>query len=148
VSIYSSVIRQLVTEDHTFGGADPAFRVIYVIDGPVKGAEDTSQPVDEQDPEEPFDPEVKDGLRKELSDLPPLRFVQDRNSVIAGRDPGHVVRHGVLLTLGPITGGVRRVEVGNNLWLNGLAGQWLIYVLELRDQQWEVTGTSGPVALA
>jgi hypothetical protein len=148
VSIYSSVIRRIVTKDHTFGGGHPRFRVIYVIDGPVKHAEDTSQPVDEQRPEAPFDPEVKQGLRKKLADLPPLKFVQERSSVVAGKEPGHVINRGVLVTLGPISGGRTKAVVGNNLWISGLAGQWLTYVLELQGNDWEVTGTTGPVAIS
>jgi hypothetical protein len=55
---------------------------------------------------------------------------------------------GVLLSLGPIEGNATKVEVGNSLWINGLAGQWLTYVLETRGDTWRVTGTAGPMAIS
>lgn len=101
VGIYASVIRQLVTKDHTFGGADPGSKAVYVIDGPVKGAGDSFTTVDKLTSEAPFGPDVKEGLRTALADLPPLTFVEERESVITA---GHVINRGVLLTLGPILG--------------------------------------------
>jgi hypothetical protein len=52
------------------------------------------------------------------------------------------------LSLGPIDGTGNRVEVANSLWINGLAGQWLTYVVEWRGGTWEVTGTTGPMAIS
>ena len=36
-AIYAAVIRRLVTKDHTFGGGDPGFRIVFVVDGAVPG---------------------------------------------------------------------------------------------------------------
>jgi hypothetical protein len=151
--IYAAVIRQLVTKDHTFGGADPGFRVVYVMDGVVKGAGDVDGNVDESDPAEPFGDDVKAGLRTALGgDLPPIEFVSERSSVVvgtnSGKAPGHVKNEGVLISLGPIEGSGTKAEVGNSLWINGLAGQWQTYVLEARDGAWKVAGTTGPVAIS
>jgi hypothetical protein len=152
VAIYASVIRQLVTKDHTFGRADPGFEVVYVLDGPVEDAEDSMKTVDQYTPKEPFSEEVKAGLQERLVDLPPVVFVQERSSVIAGDEggssPGHVIDNGVLLTLGPIVGDERRVEVGSNLWINGLAGLWATYVVERHTAAWRVTGTTGTTAIS
>ncbi len=147
VSVYAAVIRQLVTRDHTYGD-DPKFRVVYVLDGVVANAEDPLRSTNDRQPAAPFDRRVKEGLRRALTDLPSVRFVKEPDSVIAGEEPGHVINHGVLLTLGPIRGGPRKVTVGNELWINGLAGQWLTYVVERRARQWRVTGTKGPVAIS
>jgi hypothetical protein len=142
-----------VTKDHTFGGADPGFKVVYVMDGVVKGAGDVDGNVDESDPAEPFGDDVKAGLRTALGgDLPPIEFVSERSSVVvgtnSGKAPGHVKNEGVLISLGPIAGSGTKVEVGNSLWINGLAGQWQTYVLKARDGAWKVAGTTGPVAIS
>ena len=41
VQIYSAVVRQLVTKDHTFGGEDPPIGRIFIVDGVVRGAGDS-----------------------------------------------------------------------------------------------------------
>jgi hypothetical protein len=150
--IYAAVIRQLVTKDHTFGGADPGFKVVYVMDGVVKGAGDVDGNVDESDPAEPFSDNVKAVLRTKLGDLPPIEFVSERAAVVIGTNSGkaigHVKNNGVLISLGPIEGSGTRVEVGNSLWISGLAGQWQTYVLQARDGAWNVDGTTGPVAIS
>lgn len=152
-AIYAAVVRQLVTKDHTFGGADPGFKVVYVLDGVVVDAADPSKPPSAHDPNEPFSHDVKDGVRflSTLADLPPVEFVASRHSVLAGASassPGEVKNGGVLISLGPIDPGGKRVEVETSLWINGLAGQWLTYVLEQKDGSWAVTGTTGPMAIS
>jgi hypothetical protein len=150
--VYAAVIRQLVTKDHTFGGADPGFKVVYVLDGVVKGVGGVDAHVGQSDPAEPFSDDVKAGLVSALEDLPPIEFVSERAAVIIGKnstDPiGHVKNEGVLISLGPIEGTGTKVEVGNSLWLSGLAGLWQTYVLRSRDGVWKVAGTTGPVAIS
>jgi hypothetical protein len=150
--IYAALIRQLVTKDHTFGSVDPGFEVIFVLDGAVEGAEDSMKTTDEYVPNERFGDDVKAPLKEKLADLPPIVFVKERSSVIEGEKggsaPGHVIDDGVLLTLGPIAGDERRVEVGSNLWIDGLAGFWATFVLEIRGAEWVVTGTTGTVAIS
>jgi hypothetical protein len=151
-SVYAAVIRQLVTKDHTFGGADPGFKVVYVMDGVVAGAGKVDGNVEESDPAQPFGDEVKAGLLSALEDLPPIEFVSQRSSVVVGTNsgtaPGSVKNSGVLISLGPIEGNGTKIEVGNSLWISGLAGQWLTYVLQARDGAWKVVGTTGPVAIS
>jgi len=150
-AIYASVVRQLVTKDHTFGGGDPGFKVVYIVDGVMKGAE-ALDGSGAKGPDEPFNTAVKAQMHAALTDLPPLRFVTRWGSVVVGTaggtSPGYVKNKGVLLSLGPIRGKGNRVEVGNNLFITGLAGQWLTYVVEKRDGVWKVTGTTGPVAIS
>jgi hypothetical protein len=121
------------------------------MDGVVKGAGDLDGSVADG-PAEAFSETVKAELNAALADLPPLRFVASRDSVVVGTkggsSPGYVKKGGVLLSLGPIEGDGNRVEVGNSLWISGLAGQWLTYVLGVRDGVWRVSGTAGPIAIS
>jgi hypothetical protein len=150
-AIYAAAVRQLVTKDHTFGGGDPGFKIVYVVDGAVERAED---PTSASEPKKPFSHDLKDGVRflSSLAELPPVEFVAERDLVVigtqSGSSPGHVKNHGVLISLGPIEGEGDRVEVGTSLWINGLAGQWLTYVLTGDDDAWKVTGTTGPMAIS
>jgi len=148
-AIYASVIRRLVTRDHTFGGADPGFEVVYVIDGPATHAGD---PIGPAPPAAPFDSAVKDAMQRALADLPPIEFVRRRASVIVGTNggkaAGSVKGRGVVLTLGPIRGGEAKVRVAASLWLSPLGGQWLTYVVRLRGERWTVTGTTGPIVIS
>lgn len=150
-AIYSAVVRQLVTRDHTVGNENPGFRVIYVLDGEVADA-GTPDPPTMANPKEPFSQTLRAEMERSLSDLPPLEFVARRDSVVVGTNgnsaPGEVKGGGVLLSLGPVQGGGKTVRVGNSLWVNGLWGQWLTYVVEKRAGVWKVAGTTGPVAIS
>jgi hypothetical protein len=149
-SVYAAVIRRLVTKDHTFGGGDPGFRVLFVVNGAVPRVANLNG-ARLRNPKRPFSEELKRRLETELSDLPPLRFVRTRGEAIRGESsssPGQVIPGGVLITLGPIVGGPSRVRVGNSLWLSGLAGQWLTYVVTRRADVWRVKGTTGPTAIS
>lgn len=144
--VYAAVVRQLVTVDHTFGG-DPGFGVIYVLDRATPRAADGIVP--EADEGTPITPGLQREIREALSDLPPIRFVPRRQEVVGPMEDGGVVKdHGALVTLGTITDGERRVEVGVSLYIANLAGTWLTYVVELAGDGWAVTGTTGPVAIS
>lgn len=53
----------------------------------------------------------------------------------APRTPGHVRAGGVLITLGPIRDDQGNIRVPKSWWMNGLAGQWLTYVLDHKSQR-------------
>lgn len=144
VSVYAAVIRELVARDHAFGVSDTG--VVYVLDGSVEGAGDPMRSATGHPRR--FPPALKRRLRKALGDLPAMRFVEDRASVIVGDPPGHVIDNGVLLTLGPIKGVPTRFEVASSLWVNGLAGQWQTYVVVPAGRGWKVGGTTGPIAIS
>jgi hypothetical protein len=86
---------------------------------------------------------------RELADLPPVELVSDPGSVVIGKKRcAHVKGNGVLITLGPISGGNDEVTVPNSLFFACLGGQWLTYVLERSDSAWQVVGTKGPIAIS
>jgi hypothetical protein len=148
VAIYSAVIRQLVTKDHTFGQGESPFEHVYVLDGVVPRTGNVNQSFSTE-PDRPFADDLKQAIEAELRDLPPIDFVTDRDSVLRGRQGrGGVVNRGVIVSLGPIAPSGNRVEVANNLWCGGLCGQWLTYVVKRQHGRWRVTGTVGPVAIS
>ncbi len=146
IAVYEAVVRRLVARDHSFGGGDPGFTDVYIVDGPVRGAARFTWPRGK--PRVRFSETVKSGLEAALPDLPPLTFVRTRSEAYGSRELGGVKKGGVLLTLGPILGSGERVEVGTELWMSGLGAQWLTYVVRFRDGDWRVTGTTGPMAIA
>jgi hypothetical protein len=150
VAVYSAVVGQLVTKDHTFGGGEAPFERIFID---VRIDEDAADPLGglgDHPPSAPRLPaEDQAAILRELTDLPRVRFVEDADSVIVGRDScARVKGKGALITLGPIARGSKRVTVPNGLFIACLGGQWLTYVLERRDGDWRVTGTNGPIAIS
>ena len=147
VAIYSAVVRRLVTVDHTLGEGPVPFDRVFVVDGVVEDAADPR--TGENEVAEPFPGEVRDGMKEELSDLPPVSFVRDAADVVVG--PGTCPRvraNGALISLGAIEGDDRRVEVPNELYLACLGAQWLTYVVERSGDGWDVTAVTGPVEIA
>lgn len=139
-------------KDNTFGSAPRAFKVAYVLDRPIEDAADPEVQVTSDSSADAFSETLKAAVKARLADLPPVRFVQTKSSVVvgekAGSSPGHVRAGGVLITLGPIVGDGANVHVANSWWMNGLSGQWLTYVLGQRGTGWEVTDISGPIAIS
>lgn len=151
-AIYSAVIRELVAKDNTFGSAPISVKVIYVLDHPIESAGDPEAQATTRSSQGVFSEALKTTIRARLTELPPVKFVPSRSSVVvgeeAGASPGHVKAGGVLVSLGPILQKEGQVHVGNSWWMNGLAGQWSTYVLEERGAGWKVTGLSGPIAIS
>jgi hypothetical protein len=148
--VYAAVLEQLLQES-TSGRGNPPFKVLFILDGAVPRAAHPTKP---EDPEAPFGHDVKDGLRflATLSELPPLEFVATRDSAVgdtgSGKRPGEARDGGAVVTLAPIKGDERRVEVGSSIWVNGLSGRWQTYVVAETGGVWQVTGTTGPLAIS
>lgn len=149
VQIYSSVIRRLVTRDHTFGRGKSPFEHVFVVSGPIPNAGDPRADEYFGPASEPFPPDVIAGIEEELEDLPPVTFVADGNDVRRGKQGmGGVKNDGVIISMGPIEPKKEGVHVSNGLWCGGRCGQWLTYVLAEEGGQWKVTGTTGPSAIS
>lgn len=145
VSIYEAVIRQLVTtEDSTFG-PNPRFPVIYLLERARRDAADPEAPGGD---EAPLSNDVKSHLLDALSDLP-IEFISDQDTVIKPVEEGGGVKdEGVVVTVGFIPEGQEQVEVQASLYAGNLAATWLTYVVKRSSQGWQVTGTTGPVAIS
>ena len=146
VAIYSTIIRQLVTKDHTFGDEESPFDRVFIdvrIDGGA-GNSDASPPTGAT-----LSAEDQAAILRELADLPPVEFVENPDSVIVGKNRcPHVKGDGVLITLGPISGDSERVTVPNDMFFACLGGLWITYVLENEDGHWRVTGTEGGIGIS
>ena len=150
VGVYSAVVRQLLTKDHTFGGGRAPFKRVFID---VRIDEDAGDPRGALEGPPAQAPrlaaEDQAAILRELADVPRVRFVEDSDSVIVGSDScAHVRGNGALITLGPISGGSERVTVPNGLFIACLGGQWLTYVLENGDGGWKVVGTKGPIVIS
>jgi hypothetical protein len=139
--VYAAVIRHMAAEEGQSG-----FPVIFVLDHAVEGA---GSPDDETGSRTPISQEVQIRIQEELALLPPIRFIPDRDEVIGPEQDGSQVdQGGILLTLGPVPDGEDRVEVEASGYIANLAATWQTWVLERRGLRWEVTGTTGPVAVS
>lgn len=139
--IYAAAVRHLVEED----GDEP--KRIYVLDRAVSGAADASGPAEGEGT--PIPQGVQDRVREELALLGRVVFISDRDDVINPESKGGRVRNdGILITLGPVPTGPDRVEVEASSYRGLLGGTWQTLVLERRGLRWQVTGTTGPVAVS
>jgi hypothetical protein len=150
VAVYAAVVRQLVTKDHTFGGGKAPFERVFID---VRLDEDAGDPHGDLGGPPAHAPRLtavdQAAILRELTDLPRVGFVEDSDSLIVGKDScAHVKGNGVLITLGPISGGSERATVPNGMFFACLGGQWLTYVLERSDGDWRITGTKGPYIIS
>jgi hypothetical protein len=98
--------------------------------------------------EDQFTPDEQAALLAALSDLPNAGFTSDPEEVgdrIAEGDLGGI---GVLLLVGPIRDLGDHVEVPAGAFCGHLCAKWMTFVVERRNDGWEVTGTTGPVGMA
>jgi hypothetical protein len=147
--IYADVVRRLLIGDNTFEPGTVPFAHVFIVDGAIDGAHHPDISVG-GGRRQPFTAELRAELVRRLADVAQVKFVESRESVLVndGGMCGHVRDNGVVITLGPIGDGTDRVEVTNELYVACLAAQWLTYVVERVDGQWQVTGTTGPMAIA
>lgn len=147
IGVYSAIIRQLVTVDHTSGSGPSPFDRVFVLAG-ISGDAGDGMAVP-PDTVQPFSPEVRAGIIEELGDLPPVEFVTNPDSVVVGKNRcARVKGNGALITLGPISGGKDKVTVPSDLFVACLGGLWVTYVLEAEDGGWQVAGTKGGIAIS
>jgi hypothetical protein len=142
VAIYSTVVRHMVTEE----GQSSGFPVVYILDHSVERAAD---PDGQNGVVRDFPGEIREGIERSLAQVARVEFIPDRDSVIGPPGAGgRVEGGGILLTLGPIRGEGDRVEVPASSYLGNLAATWQTWVVQRTAEGWQVTGTTGPVAIS
>jgi hypothetical protein len=144
VEVYSAVIRQLYTVDHTFE-QPPNWPRIYVL----RATDDTIAGDGSQVKASiVLSADVQAGVEQALSDLPTeLVWIDSWDEVEIGGETGLVDGgEGAILTLGnlhPQADSTLQVPVG--MTCGGLCGTGMTYVLEEVDGSWQVTDIVGPV---
>jgi hypothetical protein len=129
-AIYETVVRQLVTEDSPPGSK--RLERIYIVDGPVHGVANPRR--FGRKPREPFPEGLRSALRSSLDDLASVTFPRSMQSLFARTEPGR----SVVVVLGPVIRGDRRVWVGASLWPGVLGARWMRYGLRREGETWAV----------
>jgi hypothetical protein len=96
---------------------------------------------------ETFTDAEQEAILSELADLANVRFVGNAPVVEARIFEGDLEGAG-LLTVGEIDGDDDRVEVSGRSYCGGLCAHWMTLVLRNGPEGWNVTGTTGPVAIS
>lgn len=140
-AIYAAVIRQIYTEDDTFGGTlQPP--TLYIL-----GATDdrAGEPGDGEANAQTISESVREGVTTALADLPTdMAWVETQDEVPLDPETGAVVDGGALITLGNVA--PQRdgsVHVPASIYVASLAAGGQTYVLEEIDGLWTVTGNTG-----
>lgn len=98
--------------------------------------------------QEPFSPEEQASLLTALADLPDVTFTSEPDEVADRLLDGDLAGIGVFLSLGPIEGVGRRVEVPAKAECGLRCMRWGTFVVERGADGWEVTGKTGPFGMA
>jgi hypothetical protein len=140
-AIYAVVIRQIYTEDDTFGGTlqPPTLYILGTTDD--RAGDPGSQAANPALIAAP----VRESLITLLADLPTeLIWVETREEVPLEADTGAVVDGGALITLGnvaPQSDG--SLHVAASIYRASLAAGGQTYILEEIDGVWTITGNTG-----
>ncbi len=143
-AIYAAVIRQLATEDDTFGGnLNPS--TLYIIRNTDDGA---GNPVEGQKSDTSM---ITDTLQSEIStmltDLSAEIIWIDTFEDAEFEESGfEVKRGGAIITLGNIYAQEDgSVQVAGSIYIANLAAGGSTYILEKVDGAWKIAGRVGPV---
>lgn len=140
-AIYATVIRQIYTEDDTFGGTLQPPR-LYVVGTTDDSAGD---PETEEEDATAIASDVRDRVTSQLADLPTeIIWVETRDEVTLDPDSGAVVDEGAIIVLGNIhPEEAAVVHVPASIYVAGLAAGGQTYVVEEVEGMWTITGTTG-----
>lgn len=141
-AIYSAVVRQLYTQDHTFN-EPPNWPRIYILTSTDDSVGGTGEPPNAA----PIEPAVQEAITAGLGDLPAeILWVPDWDAVPINPDNGAVDEgDGVIITLGNVyEQDDGSVHVAASLHCGGLCATGMTYILENTGAGWEITGTTGP----
>lgn len=140
-TIYATVIRQIYTEDDTFGGTlqPPTLYVVGTTDdrAALPSAEGAN-PAEIPSP-------VRESVSALLADLPTeIVWVETQDVAPLEPDTGGVVDGGAIITLGNITPqDDGSLHVPASIYVANLAAGGQTYVLEEVDGAWTITGNTG-----
>ncbi len=140
-AIYTTVIRQLVTVDDTFGGTlNPSH--IYILRQTSDQAGDPASATGES---HLLDAALQDEISVRLASVPAeITWVDSREEVPVNSETGAVEDNGVIVTLGNVQWQEEDVvHVPGSIYIASLAAGGQTYVLERVDGAWLITGNTG-----
>ncbi len=139
--IYTAVVHQLYTVDHTFG-EPPNFPIIYLVEATDDGVGDPDAP---QTNSNLLLSSVQEAITAALDDLPAeFIWVGNFNEVPLDSNTGVVEGNGAIITLGNIH--FQEDEsalVSASIYIANLAAGGLTYIVERIDGAWQVVGDTG-----
>lgn len=141
-AIYAAVIRQIYTEDDTFGGTlqPPTLYVVTETDDSV-GAGDA-----DPEPSTTLSAEMQAAIEMNLSDLnTQIVWVESQENAPLDSETGAVEGGAAVITLGnlhPQRDG--SYHVPSSIYVASLAAGGQTFIVEPADAGWTVTGTTGP----
>lgn len=145
--VYEQVVRRYLNTPSENSFPDKTFTTVYVLDS-VRS--DAGDPTGDTLAGSPLPSDVKVRISAALARTAAVTFISDKASVLDTTDGCATVRDGgILITLGTIDGDDDQVTVGINGYVACLGATWLTYVVhEQPGTGWNVTGTTGPMAIA
>jgi hypothetical protein len=140
-SIYAAVIRQIYTQDDTFGGRYHPQTLYVVTRTETRSGEMGTQPA------EPtlLSEAIQGAITQHLHDIPTtIVWVAAIDDVPRDAD-GIVANHGAIITVGPIAPqSSRSMHVPASIHIGPLAAGGRTYVVEQNQAgTWQITGTTG-----
>ncbi len=145
--IYARVLRQYIGSSSDNPVPPNTITTVYVLD---RAYPDAADPMTTQGPGTVLDAETQHRITAEMAGLADVVFIADRMTVIESPGGCQQVRAGsILVTLGVPQGDAQEVHVGINGFVACAGATWLTYVVRPQPGTgWQVTGTTGPHAIA
>ena len=141
--IYTAVVRQLYTVDHTFGSEPPNFRIIYLVEATNDRAGD---PGISQTESKRLLESVQVTITAALDDLTAKVEWVEHFSEVPFNSNSTVKGNGAVITLGNIhfqEDGTALVSGG--IYFANLGAGGRTYILERIDGTWQITGDTGTI---
>jgi hypothetical protein len=147
VEVYEQVLRRFLDTAAKNLSPGETFETVYVLDS-VRS--DAGNPIGDTHVARPIPSDVKARITASLVRTAAVTFISDKGSVLDTSRACTTVRDGgILITLGFIDGDDDVVTVSVNGFVACLGATWLTYVVHHEPETgWNVTGTTGPMAVA
>ncbi|MET7418974.1 hypothetical protein [Dactylosporangium sp. NPDC005555] len=147
VDIYAQVLRRYLGNSSENSFPERTFTLVYVMDRTFANA---GEPTGNRGAGVPIAEDTRQRIAAALAPETRIVFVAERSAAVETKDGCAQVKDGgILITLGPVEGGRKQVEVGIEGFVACLGATWLTYVVRYQSGDgWQVTGTTGPVAVS
>jgi hypothetical protein len=145
--VYVPVLLKYLSTPAENSFPERTFKTVYVLD---QAHPDAADPLGKHERGTPIAADTQRQITTSLTGVAQVAFIADRKTVIETRDGCPQVRDGgILITLGAVNGDEQKVQVPITGFVACLGATWLTYVVQNRPGSgWQVTGTTGPMAIA